>query len=284
MSILPYVLAALAGLAAGWATNVLAERFPKVERPIFGPLHCVRSGERLTLGDVLPVIGFALQRGRCRHCGKPLPWRFPAVEIFMAVAFAFAWPLYQDLPLYIYCVNLFYIFLLTTIALIDWRHRLIYPVMIWAGCGVALVVAVLSGPHPENSLPDGLGNLLGGAAIGGGLFYLIYLIALAIYRRRALGFGDVLLAILIGAMMGYYRVAAALFLGSVLGGVVAIGFFFVGGKRWREFIPYGTTLCLGVVLIIIWGQAIWQWGPFGLISFFLNIVGLYVINLLTGQH
>ena len=79
------------------------------------------------------------------------------------------------------------------------------------------------------------------------MFYFIYIVAYGIYKRRALGFGDVLLAILIGAMVGFPRVVSALFLGAVLGGVTAVGYFLIGGKRWRDFIPYGTTLCLGVM-------------------------------------
>ncbi|HEX2915867.1 MAG TPA: prepilin peptidase [Chloroflexia bacterium] len=280
MIIVPYILAALAGLLAGWITNVLAQRFPIAERPLFGPLHCVRSGEKLSLFDTLPVLGYALQRGRCRHCGKPLPWRFPLVEILLALAFMLAWPQYENQPLYVYLVNLFYIFLLATIGLIDWRFRLIFPIMIWAGCLFGLIVAVLGGAHPDNMLPDGLGSVLLGAAFGGGIFYFIYLVALGIYRRRALGFGDVLLAILIGVVLGFPRCASALFLGAVLGGVVAIGFFLFGGKKWRDFVPYGTTLCLGVILIIIWGNAVWQWGPFYLITRGLEIFFGYVFDWL----
>lgn len=283
MTALPYVLTALAGLVAGWIVNVVAERFPVVEKPLFGPLRCVRSGEKLKPLDYLPVLGYVLQRGKCRHCGKTLPWRFPLVEILLAAAFTLAWPMYEAEPLYYYLVSAFYIFLLATIALIDWRYRLIYPVMVWGGCIVGLLVALISGPHPDNLLPDGINMALIGAALGGGMFYLIYLVALAIYRRRALGFGDVLLAILIGVILGYPRAVSALFLGTVLGGVVAVGFFFIGRKRWRDFIPYGTTLCIGVILIIIWGQDIWHWGPFGLITDLLNLIFYIILKFVFNQ-
>ncbi len=326
MIVVPYVLAALAGLLAGWVTNILAERFPDPERPLFGPLRCVRSGEQLTLRDYLPVVGFLWQRGRCRHCGKALPWRFPLVEIALACAFAFAWPIYESQPLYYYLVNVFYIFLLAAIALIDWRYRLIFPIMIYAGClfglGVAFfidmaegrplyfyliiagcialtaivtlfnwrygwiplaliytgclawgLIAFVPGSFKENPLlPDGIGSVLMGALLDGGIFYLIYIVAYAIYRRRALGFGDVLLAILIGVVLGYPRAISALFLGAVLGGLVAVGFFLFGGKRWRDFIPYGTTLCIGVILILIWGPSVWKWGPFEVLTTLMRII------------
>lgn len=281
-AVLPYVLVALAGLLAGWVTNVLAERFPREDHPLFGPLRCVRSGEPLTWFDALPLVGFLLQRGRCRHCQKPLPWRFPMVEIGLALAFMIAWPMYESYPLYVYLVNAFYIFLLSAIALIDWRYRLIFPVMIWFGCAVGVVVALVSGSHRETELPDGLGSVLGGALFCGGIFYLVYLIAYAIYKRRALGFGDVLLAILIGVTLGMPRAASAIFLGALLGGVVALGFLLFGGKKWRDFVPYGTTLCLGVILIIIFGSAIWSWGPFGILTGLLELIFNLVFRLVFG--
>ena len=122
------VLTFLAGLCAGWVTNVIAERFPVVEKPLFGPLRCVRSGEKLGFFDYIPVLGYALQKGKCRHCGKSLPWRFPLVELLLALAFTLAWPNYETNPFYVYLINAFYMWLLAVIALIDWRYRLIYPV------------------------------------------------------------------------------------------------------------------------------------------------------------
>ncbi len=282
MDLFPYSLAALAGICCGWITNFLAERFPRDDRPLFGAMHCVRCARRLTPLQLVPLLGFALQRGRCRYCQKAIPWRFPLVEVLLAVAFCSAWPMYAGQPTYIYVVNAFYIFLLAVIALIDWRYRLIYPIMIYIGCVAGLIVALVSGPHKDNVLPDGPGSVLIGAVLGGGIFYFIYLLALVIYKRRALGFGDVLLAILIGVVLGFPRAISALFLGAVLGGVVAISFFLFGGKRWRDFIPYGTTLCLGVILIIIYGQSIWQWGPFGILTGLLQLFFSIIIQWVFG--
>ena len=284
MVIIPYLLAFVVGLLAGWLTNVVAVRFPNAERPLLGPFHCVRCNHALTVRNSLPVLGYLLQKGRCRYCERPIPWSFPAIELTLGLAFAFAWPMYEHQPLYVYLVNLFYIFLLMTIGLIDWRHRLIFPVMTWAGCLVAIVVALFFGSQPDFLLPDGLGSVLIGAAVGGGLFYFIYIVAYGIYKRRALGFGDVLLAILIGAMVGFPRVVSALFLGAVLGGVTAVGYFLIGGKRWRDFIPYGTTLCLGVMLILIWGPAVWNWGPFGLLTWFLRVIFGWVGQQVFGMQ
>ena len=281
MSILPYIIIGLCGLVAGGITNIAAQRFPKTDVPLFSPLHCTQSGEPLTFLDVIPVLGYALQKGKCRHCGKTLPWRFPAIEIGMAAFFMLAWPLYEEEPVYIYAINVFYIFLLGTIGAIDWRYRLIFPVMTWGGVVIALIVGITTGAHEDSALPDGLGSVIIGAIVGGAFFYFIYLVAYLMYRRRALGFGDVLLAIMIGAIIGFPRVVTSLFLGTIMGGFVAIGFFIFARRRRHDFIPYGTTLCLGVIFILTWGYAIWAWGPFGTITWLLQGIFQNIYNFLN---
>jgi leader peptidase (prepilin peptidase)/N-methyltransferase len=286
--IIPYLIAVVVGLAAGWLANIIIQRLPSenLDKPLFGPLHCVRSYERLKWRDVFPVYGYFSQRGVCRYCGKSLPWRFPAVEIGTALSFALAWPLYERQPV-AYGFTVFYIFILITVGVIDWQHRLIFPVLLYFASFVAIVAALVTGPHPDNLMPDGIGSSLVGAAFGGVVFYLIYFLALAIYRVRALGFGDVLLAIMIGLVLGFPRAASALFMGSILSGVVALVYLLLRRRKRRDFIPYGTTLCLGVILILMFGDTVWHWGPFLYLTDLLGLlfgIVFKLINQLFGNY
>ena len=174
-----------------------------------------------------------------------------------------------------------------TVGVIDWKHRLIFPIMLYFAGAVALIGSLVTGPHPDNLMPDGLGSSLLGAAFGGVVFYLIYWLALAIYRIRALGYGDVLLAITIGLILGFPRAASALFMGSVLGDFVALVYLIVRRRKRRDFIPYGTTLCLGVVLIMMFGDTVWRWGPFLYVADLLNLLFTIIfkfINQLFGNY
>ncbi|MEI6044525.1 MAG: A24 family peptidase, partial [Chloroflexota bacterium] len=269
-------------LWVGWVANIVAQRLPSknLDKPLFGPLHCVRSGERLRWYDTLPIFGYLSQRGVCRYCKKRLPLRFPLLETAMALSFALTWSLYEKQPI-TYGFNIFYISVLITIGVIDWKHRLIFPVMLYLTGLVAIVASLVTGSHPDNLMPDGLGSSLLGAAFGGVVFYLIYWLALAIYRIRALGYGDVLLAIMIGLVLGFPRTASALFMGAILGGFVALAYLLVRRKKRRDFIPYGTTLCLGVVLILMFGDTVWRWGPFLYVADLLNLLFTIVFKLIN---
>lgn len=287
MEILAYILCGLAGLGAGWVANIVANRFPIEERALFAPLRCMKGGEPLHWYDHFPVFGFLLQKGVCRHCGKKLPLRFPLLELLLVACFVTAWARFQNAPLYIYAVSVFYITLMVVVGAIDLRHRLIFPAMIYLGCLVAILTGILSGAHPDGFLPDGIGSGILGALFCGITFQLLYWLAIAIYRVRALGFGDVLLAALMGFILGFPGSVAALFMGAVLNGIAAGLVMLLGKKGRREFIPYGTTLCLATMLTIMFGESVWRWGPLGILTDLLGllfeIIFRFMLNILGVQ-
>jgi leader peptidase (prepilin peptidase)/N-methyltransferase len=275
LTIIPYILTALAGLFTGWIANIIAHRFPIEERAIFAPLRCLRGGERLRWYDHFPIFGYLFQKGVCRHCGKKLPFRFPLLEILMVAAFVGAWPRYENLPFYIYAINIFYVALLLIIGAIDLRHRLIFPAMIYLGCIVSIVAGIFNDPLYRPFIPE-LSAALIGALFCGITFQLLYWMAIAIYRVRALGFGDVLLAVLIGLTLGFPSSIVSLFMGAVLNGIAAGLVWAFGKKGRREFIPYGTTLCIAAALVLMFGDSVWRWGPMGMLADLLGI-GLNII-------
>jgi len=289
LAVIGYILVSLSGLAVGWLANIVAQRLPNENRPLFGHLHCVRSGEKLRWYDTLPLFGYLAQGGKCRHCGKKLPLRFVVLESLILVCLLVAWPLYTPFGLGAYFFNAFAMVLLITIGAIDWRLRLIFPIMIYLGLLVAFLAPLIApGTQGQNSrVPENLWSVGGGMLLGAGFFLLIYWLALALYRVRALGYGDVLLAIMIGLVLGFPRAASALFMGSVLGGLVAVVFLLVRRKKRRDFIPYGTSLCLGVVLILIFGNTVWRWGPFLYVTDLLNLlftIAFKLLNQLFGNY
>ncbi len=277
MVIIPYALIVIAALAVGWFSVILTHRFPIEERALFAAPRCMRSGEKLNWYDQFPILGYLAQRGICRHCGKQLPWRFPLLEVLVVICFVAAWPRYENSATYIYIVKAFFIALMLVIGAIDLRHRAIFPVMIYLGSIVAIVVAIFG---PEKGLLPDLGLSILGALFCGITFQLLYWLAIAIYRVRALGFGDVLLAFLIGLILGFPSAAAALFMGAFFNGVAALSVLVMGKKGRREFIPYGTTLCVATIMVLMFGDVVWRWGPLQLVGDLLIVIFAAVARIL----
>jgi len=74
------------GLCVGSFLNVVVYRVPR-DQSIRDPLwsFCPGCGHRIRWHDNLPVLSFLLLKGRCRDCGVSISWRYPAIELLMAV-------------------------------------------------------------------------------------------------------------------------------------------------------------------------------------------------------
>ena len=98
-----------------------------------------------------------------------------------------------------------------------------------------------------------------GAATYGGFFAVLYLLAALIYRRDdALGMGDVKLAVVIGLMTGLPRSLVAMIAGIALGSVAAAAVMAMG-RSGRSVMPYGTSLSVGAMLAILYGDLVIDW-------------------------
>lgn len=141
-------------------------------------------------------------------------------------------------------VTVVFLLLLTVALIIDLRHHLVYPLMPLTGFAAALLLNPLAGEVTFAS------SLAGGLA-GAGAFLAIFLLGLLIFRTQALGFGDVLLALMIGAMVGFGLTPRALFLGMLFGAAASLGLLAVRRKALRDYIPFGSGMCLAAMLVLI---------------------------------
>lgn len=238
------------GLLVGGLLNILISRLPYKDGLLATPLHCHTCEHPLGPGEVFPLLGFALQRGRCRFCQQPISWRFPLVEVATAVLFAFSY-LRFDFGRDLLVVS-FYLAVLVVVFFVDQQHRLILNVVTYPVAVLSLVLAAVP-PGP------GVNSALFGALFYGGFFVLLYLVSVLVYRRvDALGMGDVKLAVVIGLMTGLPLALVALLAGVLLGAVAAVAVL-VTGRSAKSAMPYGTALSVGAMLAILYGDAILAW-------------------------
>lgn len=137
-----------------------------------------------------------------------------------------------------------YSMLLLLILRIDWQHHLIFTITIVPGIMLALALSVLRSPSALISA--------GIAGVGAGLLFgFFFALALLIYRKNALGAGDILLAVLIGTMTGVHAIIPALFFGMILAAVGGLALIVFGLRSRRDYIPYGAYLCAGTIFVLL---------------------------------
>lgn len=140
-----------------------------------------------------------------------------------------------------------YIWILLLVLVIDLRQRLIYNAILLPAALGALVASLLAPPP----------SLL--SALAGGVAGLGILGAVALAYPRGLGAGDVKLAGLIGLMAGFPQVLAALALGVLAGGGIALALLAVRLVGRKSYIPYAPFLAVGAMVALIHGQEILAW-------------------------
>ncbi len=191
---------------------------------------------------LVPLLGPLLAR-RCPNCAQPITFFRPLTEVATGLLFALA--LWRAGLTVEFAALVTFTIVLLVILRIDWQNHLIFQNTIIAGILIALGYAAIASPEPRALLWATVASV--GAAL---LFLFLYVLALVIYKRRALGFGDVLLAALIGAMAGQ-NAFLAIFIGMLLGAAGGLLLVALRVRTMRDYIPYGAYLCAGTIIALL---------------------------------
>ncbi|MCK4410160.1 MAG: prepilin peptidase [Candidatus Eisenbacteria sp.] len=238
------------GSILGSFFNVVIYRVPRGGSIIRPPSACPACGTRLRAWDNIPVLGYLLLRGKCRYCAAPISARYPIVEVLsgilpvlLFIRFGASVPFYVFWPLS--CV-------LLVLSFIDLDLRIIPDWVTLPGIAVGLIVAPLVG------LLGFWGSLLG-VLVGGGALYLIGILGEFFLKKESMGGGDVKLAAMLGAFMGWKLVLFALFVAFFAGAVVGVIVMARKPKHWDSSLPFGPFIALGAVLALLWGESALGW-------------------------
>lgn len=240
-----WVLPAVIGLVIGSFLNVVIARLP-ARRSLWKPgSACPTCGAAIAWHDNIPLLSYALLRGRCRACAGPISARYPLVEavtaaLFVAAVARFGWG--RDLA-----VAWILIAALVAITVIDLDHQIIPDVITLPGIVTGFLVNVASGRLLWTD------SLLG-IVLGGGVFFAIILAS-----GGGMGGGDMKLGAMFGAFLGWQVTIVAIFLAVIVGGVVAAAMLLAGRKGRKDAIPFGPFLAVGGGAALFWGERIVTW-------------------------
>jgi leader peptidase (prepilin peptidase)/N-methyltransferase len=228
------------GLAIGSFLNVLAARMPLKRSVVHPGSACMSCGTEIRWYDNVPLLSYALLRGRCRTCGTGIGLRYPAVELTTALLVAgcvLAFGLTADAAVAaVFCVSL------VAVSATDLEHRIIPNKIVLPAAAVVLAAQTALHPSPEWAL----------GALGASGF--LFVAALA--YPAGMGMGDVKLALLMGAMLGR-TVGVALMLGMIVALVPGVVLLAKHGQKARKMgIPFGPFLALGSVVALFWGHTL----------------------------
>ncbi|MDP2914955.1 MAG: prepilin peptidase [Candidatus Aminicenantes bacterium] len=241
------ILVVLCGLAWGSFLNVVIYRLPAGLNLAKPPSSCPSCQARIKPYDNFPVLSYLLLRGKCRHCGTPIPFSYVLVEVLTPAAFVGLY-LHYSLSFFFFASCLFTTALIV-LGFIDYRHKILPDRITFPGIALALVYSFF-----RRDLP--LLQALLGAAVGAGFLLLIYGGYYLVRKKEGLGLGDVTMMVMVGAYLGWVKTLLTLILASFVGAFVGILIIAVKKKDLQYMLPFGTFLAPAAYVALVWGDRI----------------------------
>lgn len=228
------------GMFFGSFYHVVGYRMSKGESIVYPGSHCPECNHPLSPLELIPVISFLIQGGKCRKCKTKISWLYPFAELicgllFMLayISFGFTWQL---------LIAITFISMLIIVFFSDCYYMIIEDkVLVFFGILLIIELYFING---FNSL---LYSLLDGV-IAFVVMLIIKLLGDFAFKKESMGWGDIKLMLIIGLVLGYEMSLMNIFLAAIIGLPVSL---IVLLKDKDHAIPFGPMLSIGAVIILL---------------------------------
>jgi len=221
------------GLLVGSFANVLIDRLPNGENVLWGRSRCDHCKKNLRWYELIPVVSYVVQSGKCRRCHTRLSVQYPVIELVTGSGFVLLYP--HPVPFYLVFISLL------VIGVADVKYQIIPDSMIVLGS----LGALWAGAHLVPAI---------------GSFAFLYCVWAAT-RGRGMGFGDVKFAFFMGLLLGFPGIVIAFYVAFLTGALAGVILILGRKKTWKSKIAFGPFLVVGTVAAWVWQPqflAVWR--------------------------
>ena len=228
------------GTILGSFYNVVGYRLPKGESIVSPPSHCPNCNHRLKFWELLPILSFIFQKGKCTSCKQKISWFYPVFEfgcglIFLLtfLSFGLSWKL---------LIALTFISMLIIVMVSDHIYMIIPDeVLLFFGVVLSIEILIING---YQSFLVSLGN----GCIASLSIYLLKLFGDLVFKKESMGGGDIKLLFIFGLVLGWQLSVFSIFLASVIGLPLSLIILY---KNREHVIPFGPFLSIGALIILL---------------------------------
>ncbi len=230
------------GSIMGSFYHVLATRLSKNLSIITPASHCEKCNHPLKWYELIPIVSYIIQGGKCRECKSKISISYLLIEICSGILFAVCFHKFDfslDLLIALIFVSSFIIIIIS-----DIEYMIILDeVLIFAVFGIIIIDIIDVGLY-ETALKvlAGLGAFI--------TMLLIKKIGDVVFKQESLGGGDIKLMFMVGLVIGYPMAVCNIFLATFIAFPIAL-FLLITKKD--NIIPFGPFLSMAAIILYIWG-------------------------------
>ena len=230
-------------------------RLPREESIAWPSSRCPVCQHSITWYDNVPILSMLFLRGRCRNCGVPIAPRYFIVELITGLFYLWIWFYFGWEIKGLIATILLSLLLIATV--VDLEHQIIPDEISLGGLGLGLLLSpIFPLLHHQTIWWRSLIDALVGTLVGGGLIYATGVLGSFMFKKEAMGGGDVKLLAMLGAFLGWKKVVLVYLFAPVL--ALPLGLFLKFVKR-VEVIPFGPFLSLAGWMSFLWGDQFIAW-------------------------
>lgn len=236
------IICAVLGIICGELVASAYYRIPAGIKTFSAP-KCKKCGKKLSAADCIPLFSYIFSGGKMRCCGE----RMSKTRLYFPLVGALIWTVsiavfYGEYPVYSFLCAIA-VTMLFAVAAIDFSHQWIPDRFQIGLLAVSIIACFVKSPQT-------LTERLIGAGAGGGFFLVTYFISLWVLKREGLGMGDVKLAFVCGAFLGWKGILIGLILASVSASIILIVLRRKNGDGKETEYPFAPFLSVGFSLAI----------------------------------
>ena len=240
MNVIIAIYIFIIGTIMGSFFNVVAHRLSNNESIIKPGSHCESCQHLLKWYELIPIISFLIQGGRCRQCHTKLSWWYPLIEIITGLFYLFSYLYFGLSPDFFISLVISCVLVITCIT--DFNYLIILDEPLVIGSILIIIITLIT-----SGLVDTLIAILSGLL----LFFFMLLVKILgdkAFKRESLGGGDIKLSFFIGLSLGYKLAFVNLVLASFL--TLPIAFYYLVKYKDRE-VPFGPFLIISNFIIFV---------------------------------
>ena len=246
MEILIGIMVFIFGLVFGSFYNVVGYRLPNNMSIIFPGSHCPNCNHELKFYELIPVLSYIFQGGKCRKCKKKISVIYPFFELLTGTLFLLSYLVFGISIDFFICITFLSILVIITIS--DIKYYIIPDEVLIVGSVFLIIELCIKMYLNKLGWVNGLFlPILNGLASFSAL-YLIKILGDFLFKKESLGGGDIKLMFVMGLVLGFPMSMTLIFIASFIALPISIYTLF---KKDTNVLPFGPYLALAGALIIL---------------------------------